>query len=234
MDKISLKGIKLIIFDLDGVIYDIVDAIRGAVEVDIKKYGLKVELQDAMQQVAHVLEISQSTPPPQMLIQAKELFDIPMYKGLTVLKSLRISLSLYGGFRALKDNCTIFDGVEDLLKTIKSKNIRMSILSNNRKVYIMKALEKQNLVPYFNQIIGFNEVSKSKPDPEGLLKTLELEHIKPEETLFIGDMPSDILAGKSAHIKTVVIASGLVARNELEKYKPDILLNSIKEFHAMF
>ena len=52
-------------------------------------------------------------------------------------------------------------------------------------------------------IIGFNEVPEVKPSPEGLNLILKKWNIKPSEAIFIGDMATDIQAGKAANVKTV-------------------------------
>jgi len=46
----------------------------------------------------------------------------------------------------------------------------------------------------------------------------------------IGDMPSDITAGREAGLWTIGIASGVSKKEILLEYKPDLLINSLDEF----
>ena len=61
MDKINLGDYKGIIFDLDGVIYDITKAIQHAVDDAIDKYKMGVNRDDIMQDIAHLIEEIQNS-----------------------------------------------------------------------------------------------------------------------------------------------------------------------------
>ncbi len=229
-----LQDIDLVIFDVDGVIFDIIDAIKQTVENGIEKYKLQSNLQEAMQQVSHLLENVQSMPIPKMILESKELFDIPLFGDMTVLRKLRIAASFYGDFRAKKEECGIFPGIDKVIKGLHDKGKKLSILSNNKKSYVIEALGKHGLQDYFNHILGFNEVKNTKPDPEGLIKILEKENVVSDKTLFIGDMVTDIHAGKAAGIKTIAVASGLVERPKLEQENPYKIVKDIQELQALF
>jgi HAD superfamily hydrolase (TIGR01662 family) len=222
-----LAPTKLIIFDVDGVIYDIIDAIRDSTREQLEKHQLKVNFQSAMEDVSHVLEIAQAMPIPQLILNGKEVLDVPLFTGMSVLMRLRIAGSIYTGFRVRKEKCGLFPGIKELIAELHSRGYKLAILSNNKRNYVLDALEKTDLQKYFKTILGFNEVSKNKPDPEGILKILEIEHVTPEQTLFIGDMPSDILAGKRAGIRTIAVASGLSTREKLENEKPTQIVSDI-------
>jgi HAD superfamily hydrolase (TIGR01662 family) len=232
MGKI-LEGVKLIIFDVDGVIFDIVDAIRSTVEEGLQKYNLKTDVQEAMRQVAHLLEIVQSIPFPQIILNAYELLNIDMLNQYTLIKKLRIAASFYSNFRSKKEACGLFPGVEDLIKGLHKKGYTLAILSNNKKSYVLEALNKRQLSTYFDEIFGFNEVEKTKPDPEGLIKLMERFKVSPEQCIFLGDMVSDIMAGKAANIKTVSISSGLVAKEKLINENPALIVNDILELNKI-
>ena len=84
-------------------------------------------------------------------------------------------------------------------------------------------LKRFDLLKYFELIIGFNEVSEVKPSPDGLNLILKKWNINPSEAIFVGDMATDIQAGKAAKVKTVCVASGLAPKESLLKNNPDIL-----------
>ncbi len=228
MGKI-LDGVKLIIFDVDGVIFDIVDAIRTTVEEGIEKYKLKTDPQDAMRQVAHLLEVVQSIPFPKIILNSYDLLNIEMLNEYTLLTKLRIAASFYSSFRAKKESCELFSGIEDLIKGLHKKGYKLAILSNNKKSYVIEALEKRQLSKYFEEIFGFNEVEKTKPDPEGLIKLMQKFKVNPNQCVFIGDMVTDILAGRAANIKTISVSSGLVAKEKLINENPALIVNDIME-----
>jgi len=93
-------------------------------------------------------------------------------------------------------------------------------------------LEKRQLTKYFDEIFGFNEVEKTKPDPEGLIKLMQKFKVNPNQCVFIGDMVTDILAGRAANIKTISISSGLVAKEKLINENPALIVNDIMELKS--
>ncbi|MFX1490398.1 MAG: hypothetical protein ACFFBI_14700, partial [Promethearchaeota archaeon] len=56
METINLEKFKGIIWDLDGTIYDITAAIRKAVDDSVEKYDVNVNPDDAMEEIAHLIE----------------------------------------------------------------------------------------------------------------------------------------------------------------------------------
>lgn len=224
-----LDNVKLVIFDSDGVLFDIIDAVRETVRSGLEKYNIEADLQESVQEVSHMLEKAQTMAIPEMILGAKELLQLNFVESFTVLKRLRIAVSFYGDFRERKKDSVMFEGIDDLVKALAKKGIKLAILSNNKRSSIIENLNKWNLLKYFEQIFGFNEVTKVKPNPEGLLKILESEKIKPEEALFIGDMVTDIQAGHNAEIRTIAISSGLVGVQKLIDAKPLKVVGNVFE-----
>ena len=58
----------------------------------------------------------------------------------------------------------------------------------------------------FDPLVGMEDVEFEKPHPEGILKILD--HLKPEETFYIGDVMDDCLAAQAASVPFI----GVVAR----------------------
>ncbi|NHK32921.1 MAG: HAD-IA family hydrolase [Asgard group archaeon] len=235
MDKIALSDYKGIIFDLDGVIYDITEAIKKAVDDGIEKYQLEnINRDNVMEEIAHLIEEIQNYPVPKILLNSFELLQVKFLEGLSFFKKLRIAIFLFNQFNKYKeDESTIFKGIDDLISKL-AKNVKLAILTNNKSQYAEEVLEKFNLTKYFGTIIGFNEVSDVKPSPEGILKILDTWKIKPSETIFIGDMSTDIEAGKSANVKMVCVASGLAKRETLLEHNPDILVDNTDQLIKLF
>ena len=80
------------------------------------------------------------------------------------------------------------------------------------------------MTQYFNEVIGYNEAKKLKPEPDGLLKILEMEKIPAKRAIFIGDMTSDVICGRRAKVLSyivfgspVFIAAALLASSFLVK-----------------
>ena len=233
MDKINLEDYQGIIFDLDGVIYDITEAITKAVDDGVEKYKLTVNRNAVMEEIAHLIEEIQNYPVPKILLNSYELLKVKFLEGLSFFKKLRIAIFLFNQFNKYREEATIFKGVDNLISKL-SKKLNLAILTNNKSQYAEEVLEKFNLNKFFGTIIGFNEVTQVKPNPEGILKILELWNIEPSKAMFIGDMTTDIEAGKAANVKMICVASGLAQKETLKKYQPDILVDNTEQLINLF
>ncbi|MFX1328282.1 MAG: HAD family hydrolase [Promethearchaeota archaeon] len=235
MEKINLTNFKGIIFDLDGVIYDITESIKKAVDDGIEKYQLhNVNRDDVMEEIAHLIEEIQNYPVPKILLNSYELLKVNFLKGISFFKKLRIAIFLFNQFNKYKEaESTIFNGVDKLISKLV-KHVKLAILTNNKSQYAEEVLDKFNLTKYFETIIGFNEVTEVKPNPEGILKILNKWNLKPSEAIFIGDMTTDIEAGKAANVKMICVASGLARKEILLKHQPDILVDNTEQLIKLF
>jgi pyrophosphatase PpaX len=235
MEKINLEKYKGIIFDLDGTIYDITAAIKKAVDDAIEKYNLTVNRNEVMEEVAHLIEEIQNYPVPKILLNSYELLKVNFLEDISFFKKIRIAIFLFNQFNKYKEaESTIFKGIDKLLKNLFNKKLEMAILTNNKSQYAEEVLEKFNLSTYFNTVIGFNDVSEVKPNPEGILKILNKWNIEPSEAIFIGDMTTDVEAGKAAKVKMVCVASGLAQKETLNEHHPDILVDDTEQLIKLF
>ncbi|MDX1798792.1 MAG: HAD hydrolase-like protein [Candidatus Lokiarchaeia archaeon] len=103
MEKITLSNYKGIIFDLDGVIYDITEAIKKAVDDGIEKYQLEnINRDEVMEEIAHLIEEIQNYPVPKILLNSFELLQVKFLEGLSFFKKLRIAIFLFNQFNKYK------------------------------------------------------------------------------------------------------------------------------------
>jgi len=235
MGKINLEKYKGIIFDLDGVIYNISEAIEKAVDDSVEKYEMNVNTDEVMEELARLIEEIQNYPVPKIILNSYDLLQVQFLEGLSYFKKLRIAIFLFNQFNKYKDaESSIYDGIDNLIKKMHDKKLRLAILTNNKSQYAQEVLEKFNLTKFFDTIVGFNEVSEVKPSPEGIFKILDKWKIKPSEAIFIGDMTTDIDAGKSAKVKMICVASGLAYKDTLLKHNPDVLADDTEHLIKLF
>ena len=233
--KINLNDYDLIVFDNDGVILNIVEAVRQASHDGIEKFKIEKNPDEALAEIASLIEKVQAIPIPKTILNAKEILN-PSFleKDATVLKRMEIAIYIYSKYRKYFSDAVLYDGVKKTLDYLKEKGKKIAMLTNNRSSSAKKTLEKLGVVNYFNPLIGFEEAKKLKPEPDGLLKILEMEGIKPEKALFIGDMTSDIICGKRANVKTICVASGLVKKEILNQGGAFMVVDTMIELAQAF
>ncbi|MBU0758021.1 MAG: HAD family hydrolase [Nanoarchaeota archaeon] len=125
-----------------------------------------------------------------------------------------------------------FRGIPEVLTTLK-QDYTLAIVSNNQKVNFIQRLEKHNIMNHFDLILGLED-GEFKPSPDMLIKCMKRLNKSPEETVFIGDMDGDIIAGKRAKIKkTIAVTYGFHKIHRLKEadeiiHSPSEIIEAIK------
>lgn len=119
-------------------------------------------------------------------------------------------------------------GAKELLESIRRSQFSAALVtsSNDRKMAHLWE-ELPDLRHYFKSIIDANQVSRSKPDPEGYLKGAASLAAKTERCVVFEDSAQGVKAGRSAGAYVV----GVVGTMPTESLRPysDILVNGLDE-----
>ena len=87
----------------------------------------------------------------------------------------------------------LYDGVTDLLDTLKSKGKKIYLLSNAQRKFTENELNMFGIIPYFDGIIISSDEECSKPDPHYYGILFDRYGLKKSDSIMIGnDFRSDI------------------------------------------
>lgn len=93
----------------------------------------------------------------------------------------------------------LYDGVIELLETLKKKGKKIYLLSNAQYIFTWYELNALGLIPYFDGIVISSEECCKKPSVEFYNILLDRYNLKKEETVMIGnDQYADIQGAKKA------------------------------------
>ena len=227
---------KFIIFDFDGVLFNGLEAIQSGVKQAIEKYGLSCDFNQAVDEIAALIQDLMPLPIPKIVLNSYTLLQkLSFLNGQSFFKKLQIGLNIYRFYLKEVEDMRLYDGTTEMLDILSSKGIKFAIFTSGTKASVMEKLERENSLKYFPEelIIGAGEVSagRVKPDPEGIEIIFEKAGLNQElidkgGLLMIGDMHTDVEAGKSAFegkgVKTVGIKSGYDSR--IGASNPDLIL----------
>ena len=161
---------------------------------------------------------------------------ITAFNKLTFLKKILISTKIFSKYLEYSKESPIFPETEKLLKMLrKNFGCDLYIISHSKKENVLFHLEKNGIEKYFKGIFGTDDLPCLKPHPNALepaIKDYPIS-VKRSEFIMIGDMPTDIEAGKEAGFGTIAIASGISDKQMLVKFKPDLLIRSIEELYEL-
>ncbi|KAF3981125.1 MAG: HAD-IA family hydrolase [Methylococcales symbiont of Hymedesmia sp. n. MRB-2018] len=120
-----------------------------------------------------------------------------------------------------------FSGINETLNTIELLNLKWGIVTNKRERFTQPLVKALNLTDRATCIISGDTTPNSKPHPEPLFTACSLANVKPEECVYIGDAPHDIVAGKNANMKTLAAVYGyLKADDTPDTWGADALIES--------
>ena len=106
---------------------------------------------------------------------------------------------------------------------------QLAIVSNSFGEIIEAMLNKFELRKYFGCIVGADQ-GPLKPDPTLFRLCLEQLKVKPEATVYVGDMEEDVLAARNAKLKkAIVVTYGYHSEARLRQARPDIIINNPTE-----
>jgi pyrophosphatase PpaX len=122
------------------------------------------------------------------------------------------------------------DDIEKLLQFIKSKGLNLAVVTGKGKRSLELSLEALGMAKYFDTMVTGDDVTKPKPDPEGVLKVIETFGTTPEETIFIGDSDADMKAGKSAGVTAIGVNWLPNVQTSVFETKPDQVFKQVSDF----
>ncbi|HIJ86069.1 MAG TPA: HAD family hydrolase [Desulfuromonadales bacterium] len=127
--------------------------------------------------------------------------------------------------RVLIEFGTLFKGVAQTLETLQRRGIRLGIVSGARPE-VLELLRAEGILDYFDTVILGGDVTRGKPDPEGICTGLSRLKVEPGRALYVGDAPIDIQAGHAAGVRVVSVLTGAADSALLSAYEPDRLISS--------
>jgi phosphoglycolate phosphatase/pyrophosphatase PpaX len=207
-----LNKIKVIIFDLDGTIGNTlplcIKAFRHSIEPLIGRSVSDTEI------------ISTFGPSEEGTIMAlaPDHYD----------KALADYLQHYKAFHNICPSS--FDGIEEILKTLKEKGVRIAMVTGKGMHSTAISLKQFGLEAYFELIETGMPSGPRKP--EGIQVVLDFfGDVSNQEIIYVGDAPSDIFAARKTGVAIIAAAWAESAEPEkLKELNPDEIFYTISDF----
>ena len=110
------------------------------------------------------------------------------------------------------------EGCEELLSHLKDKGVKLAVVSSKPAHILDEILKARDIYDYFDNVIGPDQVEKPKPDPAGILRTLEITGLKKDEVLYCGDTVIDAEAGQRAGVDFCAVLNGITPAEDFEAF----------------
>lgn len=112
----------------------------------------------------------------------------------------------------------LLPGAAELLSALKGAGVPAAIVSTKPGDTIRRIFEHQGQLDLLNLVVGGDEVSRSKPDPEGLRLALERLNLTAEQVLFCGDTVIDAATAQAGGCDFCAVLNGTTPREAFADY----------------
>jgi pyrophosphatase PpaX len=109
-----------------------------------------------------------------------------------------------------------YEGMRETLDDLRAAGFQIGIVTSKLNALARRGLSCTGIDDCFECIIGCDDTTKHKPDPEPVFVALQRLGIDPGRAAFVGDSPFDMAAGNAAGVYSVGALWGPFAREHLE------------------
>ena len=210
--------IKACIFDLDGTLTDTLESLVYSVGKTLDEVGLPAITREECRSFVGN--------------GARWLIEESLKAaGDTELTKITQAMDAYR--RIFDVNCTYhvtpYEGVIDLLKTLKERGIKTAVLSNKPHEQTLKVVKEVLGNDLIDLAYGQRDSIARKPAPDGVYAIMDEFQVSAQECIYIGDSEVDAVTGNNAGVKTVCVTWGFRTAKELKEAGAQNLINKAEE-----
>lgn len=211
---------KVVLFDMDGVLYDSMANHGIAWQRAMKEFGIHFTVED-----------SYATEGARGVDTIRKYAKAQFGKELTEEEAQKM-YDLKAHYFHEMPEAKIFDGVTDLMKKIKDCGLKIGIVTGSaQRPLIERVTHDFGDFVSRDQITTAFDVKRGKPNPDPYLMGLKKAgNYAPSEGIVVENAPLGVRAGVAAGCYTVAINSGPLADSVLINEGANILFPTIREF----
>ena len=143
---------------------------------------------------------------------------LKLYKAKNVEASLELAQMTSQMFRVTStEYIKLYDGVIDLLESLKAKQKKVYLLSNAQYIFTYYEMLELGIIPYFDGIVISSEELCCKPERKFYDTVIERYQLDKAQSIMIGnDLITDIKGSKEAGLDSLYIKSNISPDHEIE------------------
>lgn len=183
---------EIVIFDMDGLIFDSESISCSIFHQTSLKYGYCIPLS-----FFHSL-VGVSRTHRTMLYKNEFGADSNLEPLLIEVRS-KIQACRENGEINLKP------GVRELIDFLKGKNIRLAVSSSTDTRIVKQMLDLYNLASKFEFIVGGDQLIHGKPHPDAYIVPCELAQVNPEHALALEDSQAGVRSAAAAGVPVICV-----------------------------
>ena len=216
----KIENIKACVFDAYGTLFDVNSAAAKC----------KEKLGNRWEGFANAWRTTQLeyTWLRSLMKKHKNFWEITEDSLYHTMETFKIKKKMRNELLDLYKKLSPYPEVKECLESLKSKKIKIAILSNGTPNLLKGLVESNNIQNYFDDIFSIESVGIYKPDAKVYEMPIKKYNCKPENICFMSSNTWEVSGGGIFGYNTVLV-------NRLNKvfdklsYKPKFVINNLKE-----
>ncbi len=203
--------LKLVIFDMDGTVFDTNRIIYNSTKLLFKEYKKDLNFSETKKYfgtgaVNYLKKLAEKKG-------IKENINVLLKKRRNYANNINIKPG-------------IFPGIKGLLMELKKNKIKIALATGSSMHSVKRNMKETKLKIKFDAIMTVDDVKNAKPAPEIFLKIIKKLKTKRQEALVIEDSIAGIEAAKRAGIKVIALTNSF-PKSRLKK--ADLIVDSAEK-----
>ena len=216
--KISFKGIRAAIIDLDGTMVDTAPDFQVAI--------------NRMREELHLAPLALDTITDFVGKGSENLMRRVLgvdFEENEVERRFELALQRYQ-YHYLQingDHSELYAGVHEGLLAMKKGGVRLACVTNKPIAFARPLLEKKRLIDLFEVIYGGDSLAHKKPHPLPMLTVCNDFDLQPEQVVAIGDSSNDSEAARAAGCRVLTVPYGYNHGQPVQTIDTDGIVESL-------
>ena len=211
------RALNTFLFDLDGTLIDSIDLILSSYRHTLAKHRGSVPPDEVW--LAGV-----GTP---LRAQFRQFTEDPA--------EIEELVSTYTEHNLANHDSLVreYPGVREAVLALAADGVKLGVVTSKKRRGAGMGLARGGFDGLFEVVVAADDVERHKPDPEPVTRAIELLGSAPTETVFVGDSPYDLVAGRAAGVATAAVAWGPFSRADLEAESPDYWVDDAAQLTSL-
>ena len=191
---------KAVIFDLDGTLLDTLEDLKDAVNYALNERGIPAQ---------------HTVPEMRRFFGNGILYALKQAEpdlGEEELAEVVKVFTDYYGKHCLDKTCP-YEGISELVKTLKEEGYLMAIVSNKVDVAVKELAAR--FFPEIAVAIGEREGIRRKPAPDTVLQAMKELNVSAGDSVYVGDSEGDLATASAAGLPCISVLWGFRDRELL-------------------
>jgi phosphoglycolate phosphatase len=231
-----IDGIRVMIFDKDGTLMELHHYWTAMVELRARMICERLGLEDlhikkiAFQMGAD-LDSARLRPQGPVGLKKREIVmqsAIDYLTGLGLNNTYNLCFEVFAevddiSSRDLRTFVRPISGAETLVRSASQRGCKIAIATTDRRERAKLAMDFLGFGDVVDMVVGADDVSKPKPDPEQIELILRNFSIDRDQAVMVGDALTDVQMGINAGVKASIgVLTGFATAAQLQAITPYI------------